>query len=150
MSTTQGVVSTLNDYGFVSQYAIDPNVARDRIKFLYYDSGIKEFQFYDCMERYELPLPLSKSEWQDPLGRRIRRETIEAYLNEIARLGGRSWFYIPIYSVSPHFSVVKPSRQLFTRITKSPGEIGHLLDVDGIVRNGAVYFDRYCRERKVR
>lgn len=111
----------LNDYGFVSQFSIDAEKAKDRIKFLYYDSGIQDFQFYDCMERYESPIDPNKSEWKDPLGRRIFRETIQAYLDQIMKLEAKSWFYIPIYSLSPN-SEKYGDDQLFTKIEKTSGE----------------------------
>ena len=70
--------------------------------------------FYDCMERYELPINPDKEKWIDPLGRTIRRDTIDAYLAEINKNGGESWFYSGIYSVSPNYQNPKHSDSLFS------------------------------------
>ena len=107
----------LNDYGFLSSFNVDTETARERIRFLFNDSGIVHFQFYDCMERYELPFDgedCGKLEWENPIGAVVRRETIDACIDEINKIGGNSWFYIPIYGVSPDY--VQPGLEdaLFT------------------------------------
>lgn len=71
-------VRSINDYGFLSMFDIEPIIARERVRMLF-NSGIIHFQFYDCMERYEIPFDVNKREWKDPFGRQIRRDTLEAY-----------------------------------------------------------------------
>jgi len=92
----------MNDFGFISKFDIEPSKAKQVVRALY-DLGINHFELYDCMERYEKPLP-DKKEWRDPLGRLVRADTLEAYLSEINRLGGKSWFYTGVYSVSVNYS----------------------------------------------
>lgn len=111
-------IRSINDYGFLSIFDIEPIIARERVRMLF-NSGIIHFQFYDCMERYETPFDLNKKEWRDPLGRQIRRDTLEAYIDEIQKLGSKSWFYIPVYSVSPNYSSIGLENALFTFVSET-------------------------------
>ncbi|MBS3121579.1 hypothetical protein J4434_01705 [Candidatus Woesearchaeota archaeon] len=106
-------IHSINDYGFLSIFDIEPQTARERVNALFNDSGIIHFQFYDCMERYEIPFDFNKKEWKDPLGRQIRRDTLEAYIDEIQKINGKSWFYIPVYGVSPNYTAVGLEDALF-------------------------------------
>jgi glycosyl hydrolase family 66 len=53
--------------------------------------GIKEFQFYDWFATYSKPT--NGPSWPDPFKRerQIYRETIQTYIDEIHRRGGRAW-----------------------------------------------------------
>lgn len=110
----------LNDFGFLSRFDISSADARTRVKQLF-ERGIRHFEFYDCLERYEQPLDPHKSGWKDPLGRLTKRETIDAYLDEINRQRGVSWFYVPVYSVSPDYQHPSLADALFSHI-QSTGE----------------------------
>ncbi|MBT4540936.1 hypothetical protein HOC35_05470 [Candidatus Woesearchaeota archaeon] len=104
---------SLNDYGFLTDFNISPITARERVRKLF-EFGIRHFQFYDAMDRYEIPIIPNKKEWNDPIGRTIRRETIDAYVDEIRKVGGISWFYTGIYSVSPGFVMPGLEKALFS------------------------------------
>lgn len=106
----------LNDYGFLSDFDLPEDEARERVRRLFFDHGIVHFQFYDCMERYERPFDFDKKEWKDPIGRKIKRATLEAHLDEINKLGAKSWFYIGVYSVSPNYCVPGLENALFSFI----------------------------------
>ena len=66
----------LNDYGFLTQFDVTWQEARDRVKRLSQEFGIKHFQFYDAMERYELPIDPARKAWRNPKGSIIKRKTI--------------------------------------------------------------------------
>ncbi|MFC1697083.1 glycoside hydrolase family 66 protein [Nanoarchaeota archaeon] len=104
----------MNNYGFITQFDVIDCDAKTTIRYLHEEFGIEHFQFYDCMERYEQPLP-NKFKWKDPIGRTIRRRIIESYLDEINRLGLSSWFYTGIYTVSPNYEIPGLNNALFTK-----------------------------------
>lgn len=122
-------IKSINDYGFLSMFDIEPIIARERVRMLF-NSGIIHFQFYDCMERYETPFDLNKKEWKDPLGRQIRRDTLEAYIDEIQKIGGKSWFYIPVYGVSPNYTAVGLENALFSFVSETQEFIQEWFCVD--------------------
>lgn len=119
-----------NDYGFLSDFNLTEDEARERVRRLFFNHGIAHFQFYDCMERYEKPFDFNKDEWRDPLGRKIRRVALEAYLDEINKLGAKSWLYIGVYSVSLNYCVPGLENALFTFIPEKQEFVQEWLCVD--------------------
>ena len=105
---------TLNDYACLSRFDIPPDKGRDIVRLLIYDSGIKHFLFFDAMERAEMPIDPSKKEWRNPLGGRIRRDTIDAYLDEIRKINGKSWFSSGTNAVSKNYQFPQYKNALFS------------------------------------
>ena len=79
-------------YGFLTDYGPYPEAqARGRVATLAQTFGIKEFQFYDWFATYSKPT--NGPPWPDPFKRerQIYLETIQTYIDEIHRRGGRAW-----------------------------------------------------------
>jgi hypothetical protein len=85
----RGVYSFLTDFGLYPETQI-----RDRVAQLAQDFGIREFQLYDWFATYSQPT--NGSSWLDPFKRErlIYRQTIQIYIDEIHRRGGRAWAYV--------------------------------------------------------
>src|SRR5687768_18429685 len=85
----------LGPYGFLTDFSCQPEaLARRRVALMHEVMGIREFQFYDWFADYSTPVRGRR--WKDPFFRRreICRDTIEVYLDEIHRRGGRAWAYV--------------------------------------------------------
>lgn len=81
--------------------ALSQDEARARVKQMAELFGIREFQFYDAFEGYSRP-PSGKDVWHHALfGRKIRRDVIQAYTDEISKYRGRSWLYVQAMGADP-------------------------------------------------
>lgn len=88
-------MGTTGRYGFLTDYSsMSESEARSRIQLLYYVFGIREFQFYDWASSYSLAT--AGERWNDPFTLRaeVSKSTLRYYIDEIRRLGGRSWAYV--------------------------------------------------------
>lgn len=95
--------SRIRHYGFLTHFEISPLEARQRVRQMYHEFGIVDFQFYDVFYRYSEPLPKGNTWISKPSAcftgtpRQVRKETVQAYTDEIRRLPGghaRSWLYV--------------------------------------------------------
>lgn len=84
-------------YGFVTSRTFDcqeASAARERIRVMVEDYGIREFQFHDWFFDYSTPIRTAR--WTDPFFRKapICLSTLEAYIDEIHAHGARAWAYV--------------------------------------------------------
>jgi len=85
----------LGNYGFLTKWECQSEgEARRRIVEMSELLGVREFQFYDWFADYSTPV--RGMEWSDPYfnQRQVCRSTIEVYIDEIHRRGGRAWAYV--------------------------------------------------------
>lgn len=82
-------------YGFLTDYSpMEEEIARGKIRDMISKYNIKEFQFYDWFADYSTP---TQGEfWLDPYFKRrlTSKATIEIYIDEIHKHGGRAWAYV--------------------------------------------------------
>lgn len=93
--TQQATVEKIHAYGFLSTYSEMPEEdAREKIRVMVEDFGIHEFQFYDWFADYSTPT--SGEQWKDPFFKRrsIFKKTIQIYIDEIHKSGGKAWAYV--------------------------------------------------------
>jgi len=90
----------LGEYGYISDFSIEPEVARENIRNMK-KYGIIEFQFYDWFSSYTHPPDLFWSRWINAYNPSyiIRMDTLKAYIEEIHKIGGRAWAYIQSVAV---------------------------------------------------
>jgi hypothetical protein len=90
------------EYGFLTDFSIDTEQARRRVRDMNAKFGIVEFQFYDAFEGYSGPPDYGKTEWynhcsvriHDNAAKPVKAAVLRAYISEIEKIGGRSWLYI--------------------------------------------------------
>lgn len=116
------------EYGFLSTFGdITEEAARASVQRLVNDFGILEFQFYDAFHAYSPPPEVVLEQWTTPLfNRPVRRDIIQAYTDEVRKLGGRSWLYVQGMGTDPDDLQVQ---QGFTVIGKHRVNDQVLLDV---------------------
>ena len=92
----------IRQYGFLTHFEVNTSEARRRVRQMYNDFGILDFQFYDAFYNYSRPM-LGDSWVSKPsacftaMPRLVRKETVKAYTDEIRKLPGghaRSWLYV--------------------------------------------------------
>jgi len=109
----------IRQYGFLTHFEVNTSEARRRVRQMYNDFGILDFQFYDAFYNYSRPM-LGDSWVSKPsvcftgMPRLVRKETVKAYTDEIRKLPGghaRSWLYVqavaadePMEQMSKEFS----------------------------------------------
>src|SRR5262249_49802335 len=82
-------------YGFLTDFRpMSSAAARDRVRILMHEYGIREFQFYDWFKSYSVPT--DGDLWLDPWLhiRETSADTIRHYIDEIHYQGGRAWAYV--------------------------------------------------------
>lgn len=85
----------VGEYGAVTVFSLKESEARLRVRRMFEVFQIREFQFYDAMQGYSHPPAPDLVEWQTAcLNRRVQKKIIRAYVDEVRRLGGRSWLYV--------------------------------------------------------
>lgn len=92
----------LGNYGYVTRYNVTEDEARQAVRLMFLTYGVREVQFYDVAFSYSQPFPSANaSEWITKASscftgtpRNVRRDTVMAYIDEIRKLGGRSWMYV--------------------------------------------------------
>jgi hypothetical protein len=112
-------------YGFLTDYGSYPAAeARDRVKKLAETYGIKEFQFYDWFATYSKPT--NGSSWPDPFkhDRQIYLETIETYIDQIHRQGGRAWAYVQAVAAEEE-NLADPSAEIYPLLDRDGKRYRH-------------------------
>jgi len=90
------------EYGFLTQFSgISEADARSRVRNMWEAFRVLEFQFYDAFEGYSRPPSLDQAKWKSAFGRPVSRAILKAYVDEISKLGGRSWFYVQAMGTDP-------------------------------------------------
>lgn len=85
----------LGEYGSVTAFDVTEEEARLRVRRMMEVFEIREFQFYDTMQGYSHPPAPHLPEWRTAcMNKLVRRRIIRVYVDEIRRLGGRSWLYV--------------------------------------------------------
>lgn len=85
----------LGEYGSLSAFDVTEHEARVRVRRMAGVFQIREFQFYDTMQGYSHPPEPELEAWHTVcLDRTVHRSAIRAYVDEIRRIGGRSWLYV--------------------------------------------------------
>lgn len=90
------------EYGFLTEFSgFSEYEARRRVRDMVQTFNICEFQFYDAHPSYSGDPPMGMSWPAVVSGRLVQRSIIQAYISEIASLGGRSWLYVQAMATSP-------------------------------------------------
>jgi len=93
----------LGEYGFLTQFTDIPEAeARMRIRRMWEVFRVLEFQFYDAFEGYSRPPQPVFASWVSSFGRRVDRGILRAYIDEIRKIGGRSWLYVQAMATDPN------------------------------------------------
>jgi len=89
-------VGLQGEYGYLTQFdGITEEEARARVRRMADVFGIREFQLYDAQQGYSRPPADDLERWHCTFMRRpVRRDLLLAYVDEIRKVGGRSWFYV--------------------------------------------------------
>lgn len=93
-TTTTTQPGLWGEYGFLTNYSVTPREAVQRVQKMVEVFNIREFQFYDAVSGYSHPPEESWASWLGTFARTVNRSTIQAYTDEIRRLGARSWLYV--------------------------------------------------------
>jgi hypothetical protein len=91
------------EYGFLTQFdGLTVKEARQRVISMVEHFGILEFQFYDAFEGYSHPPSATRTQWTcAAFNRTIRKDIVEAYVDQIREAGGRSWLYVQAMGRDP-------------------------------------------------
>lgn len=90
-----GAQGLTGEYGYLTAFHCQSDSeARNRIRAMARDFGVREFQFYDWFADYSTPTQGAR--WTDPFFRKreICKATLAAYIDEIHRQHGRAWAYV--------------------------------------------------------
>jgi len=93
----------LGEYGFLSEFdGITEEEARQRVRRLASLFGVREFEFYNAFKGYSAPPADHEEKWHCAcFGMPVRRSVLQAYTDEIEKLGGRSWLTVVGMATDP-------------------------------------------------
>lgn len=105
-------------YGALTQFTdeITEDQVRKQVRTMFDSYGVREFQFYDCFESYSHPPhhhrhcselvcrkdgPLPEM-WVHNHGKHVWKGKLQAAIDEVAQIGGRSWYYVQAVGAERH------------------------------------------------
>lgn len=122
------VCKILGEYGMLSEFDVDVHTARERVKEMKLQFGIREFEFYNMFEGYSYPPDVNaKDQWYCRcFNRPVFKQIVQAYIDEINQEPkGRAWLSVQMMGSDPD----DPVEQGFMKIGSHNIDDHPLLDV---------------------
>lgn len=90
------------NFGSLAEFWVSEEEIRQRVRTMVTQFNILEFQLYGAYEGFSHPPGHGRQSWECALEqRKVLRPTLEAAVDEVRKLGGRSWLAVHAAAVDP-------------------------------------------------